>query len=150
MLARTGLGDYSLLAHAHGEQRLADGVVELVGPRVAEILAFQVDVRSAEVVAQARRRVERRGPADESVAVSGELELELRVGLGLVPDVLQLLERAHQRLGDVLAAEGAKAAAHRMVHRDCSAIRTALMNRRIFSGSLTLSRDSTPLETSTP
>src|SRR5579859_1549793 len=109
-----------------------------------------MDVRSAEVVAESRRRVERRRPAHEGVAVPGELELELRISLGLVPDVLQLLEGAHQRLGHVLAAEGAETSPHRVVHEECSASRTARMKARIFSGSLTLSLLSTPLETSTP
>src|SRR5205823_159746 len=71
-------------------------------------------------------------------------------GLALVPDLLELLERAHQRLGHVLAAEGTKPSAHGVAHEDCSASRTAWMKARIFSGSLTRTLDSTPLETSTP
>src|SRR5207248_3900588 len=94
--------------------------------------------------------------ADESAAVAGELELELRVGLGLVPHVLELLERAHERLRDVLAAESPEASVDRMRqgasgHQPAaSARRTASPKARTFAGSLTRTRASTPLETSTP
>ena len=95
MLARAGLGDDPRLAHAQSEQRLADSVVELVRARVAEVLALEVDVRAAEVGAHPVCRVQRGRPADEGVAMAGELELKLRVCLGLVPNALQLVERAH-------------------------------------------------------
>ena len=47
MLARAGLGDDARLAHALGEQRLAEHVVDLVGAGVAEVLALEVDARAA-------------------------------------------------------------------------------------------------------
>ena len=106
-------------------------------------------MRAAEMVAEPRRGVERRRSADEGVAVARELELELGVGLGLVPGVLQLLERAHQRLRHILAAERPEAAAHRVAHA-VSARRTARMNAAIFCGDFTRTALSTPLETSTP
>src|SRR5439155_11463724 len=117
VLPRAGLGDDPLLAHAQGQQRLADRVVELVRAGVAQVLALEVDVRAAEVLAQPRRGVERSRPADERAAMSGQLELELRVGLGLVPHVLELAQRAHQRLRHVLAAEGAEAPVDRVSQR---------------------------------
>ena len=156
MLAGAGLGDDPLLAHAQREQRLADRVVELVRAGVAEVFALEVDVGAAEVLAQPGGGVEGCRPADEGAPVAGQLELELRVGLGLVPHVLELLERAHQRLGDILAAEGSKPAVDGVGQRHprhqarASASRTARTNARILSGSLTRTRASTPLETSTP
>src|SRR5207302_10080093 len=142
--------DYPLLLHPQREQGLADCVDQLLRVRVAQVLALEMDVSAAEMLAQARSRVQRSRAAYERVAVARQLELELRVGLGLVPDVLELLERAHQRLGHVLAAEGAEPSPHGVAHEDCSASRTAWMKARIFSGSLTRTLDSTPLETSTP
>src|SRR3989475_8846833 len=47
----------------------------------------------------------------------GELDLELGVGLGLVPDALELLQRAHKGLRHVLAAESAKPAGNRMLNQ---------------------------------
>src|SRR4029079_7250091 len=92
--------------------------------------------------------------ADERVAVPGQLELERRVGLGLMPDALQLLEGGHQCLGDVLSAVGAKPAADRVGKHPhlglSSATRTACTKARTFAGSLTRTRASTPLDTSTP
>ena len=43
VLTRAGLGDHALLAHALGEQALAERVVDLVRTGVVEILALQVD-----------------------------------------------------------------------------------------------------------
>ena len=156
MLAGPGLGDDALLAHAQREQRLADRIVQLVRSGVAEVLALEMDAGAAEVLAQARGRVEGGRPADEGAPVAGKLELKLRIGLGFVPHVLELVERAHQRLGDVLAAEGSEPSVDGMRqrgarHQDAaSASRTARTKARTLSGSLTLGRASTPLETSTP
>src|SRR5918995_3081012 len=44
VLAGSGLGDDTLLAHAVGEQYLAQGVVDLVRPRVREVLALEPNV----------------------------------------------------------------------------------------------------------
>ena len=48
VLAGAGLGDDALLAHALGEQRLADGVVDLVRAGVIEVFALEIDLRAAE------------------------------------------------------------------------------------------------------
>ena len=41
VLAGAGLGDEALLAHALGQQRLAEHVVDLVRPGVVEVLALE-------------------------------------------------------------------------------------------------------------
>ena len=46
VLARAGFGDDALGADAFGEQRLADGVVDLVRAGVREILALQTHLRA--------------------------------------------------------------------------------------------------------
>ena len=48
VLARAGLGDDALLAHAPGEQRLAQAVVDLVRAGVQQVLALELDVRAAQ------------------------------------------------------------------------------------------------------
>jgi hypothetical protein len=45
MLARPGFGDDPGLSHAACQQRLTQSVVDLVGPGVAQILPFQIDLR---------------------------------------------------------------------------------------------------------
>src|SRR6266849_6310098 len=72
-------------------RRMSDRVVELVGAGMAEVLALEMDMRPAEMLAQAVRRVQRRRPSDEGMAVTGELELKLGVRFGFMPYVLQLL-----------------------------------------------------------
>ncbi len=44
MLAGARLGDDALLAHAQGQQTLADGVVDLVGAGVQQVFALEVDL----------------------------------------------------------------------------------------------------------
>ena len=51
VLAGAGLGDHARLAHAPREQRLADAVVDLVRAGVVQVLALQVDLRAAELLA---------------------------------------------------------------------------------------------------
>ena len=43
VLAGAGLGDDAALAHALGQQGLAQSVVELVRPGVVEVLALEID-----------------------------------------------------------------------------------------------------------
>jgi len=44
VLAGAGLSDHPRLAHPRRQQRLADGVVDLVGAGVGEVLALEVDL----------------------------------------------------------------------------------------------------------
>ena len=124
MLAGAGLGDDPRLAEAPGEQRLAERVVDLVGAGVGEVLALEVEADRGDRVAAARRpaaapgarppgdglaRGGRRGrgrrAAGEPASSSSQLRPEPRVVAERVVGRLELLERAHQRLGDVAAAE---------------------------------------------
>ena len=98
VLARAGFRDDPLLAHAPGEQRLADRVVDLVGAGVEQVLALEVDLRPAAVARQALREVERRGPPGELGEVPPELRLELGVHAGRRVDGMELLKGGHQGL----------------------------------------------------
>ena len=64
VLAGAGLGDDPLLAHAAGEQDLAEHVVHLVGAGVVQLLALEVDLRAAEMLGQALGEIERARTAD--------------------------------------------------------------------------------------
>jgi hypothetical protein len=48
VLARAGLGDDAGLAHALGQQDLAEAVVDLVRAGVVQVLALEVDFRPAQ------------------------------------------------------------------------------------------------------
>jgi len=110
VLARAGFGNDARLAHAAGEQDLADAVVDLVRPRVEQVLAFQIDLRSAQLPREPFRKVERRGPAAEFPEVILELALELGVLLRAAVFGLQLLQRMHQRFRHITAAVRAEVA----------------------------------------
>jgi hypothetical protein len=110
VLAGTGLGDHALLAHALGEQRLADGVVHLVRAGVVEVFALEVDLRTAQLFRPALGMVDRARPSDVMLEVVLELGDEFRVVAVFLIGRAQLLERAHQRLGDIDAAVGAEMA----------------------------------------
>ena len=62
MLSGTRLRDDARLTHLLGQQDLSDGVVDLVGTRVIQVLTLQVEL-AAVLLTHALGIVERRGPA---------------------------------------------------------------------------------------
>jgi hypothetical protein len=108
VLARAGLGDDARLAHALGQQRLADRVVDLVRAGVVEVLALEPDL-AAGLLAEALGQVQRRGAPDVVAQQPCEIVAERLVLAGGDPGRLELGERRHQGLGDVLASVGAVA-----------------------------------------
>ena len=110
MLAGAGLGDHALLAHAQGQQRLADGVVDLVSAGVIEIFALEVNFRAAEFFGQSAGEIEPAGPADKLAQICVEFLLKRRVFLGSAILGFELLEREDERLGNEDPAVRAKMA----------------------------------------
>ena len=78
VLAGAGFGDDALLAHAHGEERLAEAVVDLVRAGVEKVFALEVNLRAAEVFGEARGEVERGGTAGVVAQQRVELQMERR------------------------------------------------------------------------
>ena len=114
VLAGPGLGDDASLAHAPGQQRLPERGVDLVRAGVRQILALEVEprgIRAGQPLGQPRRGRERRRPAGVRVQQAVELRAEGVVVSRRLEGRLELGERGHERLGDVLAAELAEAAA---------------------------------------
>src|SRR3989304_5637428 len=98
VLPGAGLGDPPRLAHATGEQALADGVVDLVRPGVAEVLALEVNRRAPQVVGQASGEGEWRGPTTVGGEQIAKLPPERPVASRLLPRRGELLQGGHQRL----------------------------------------------------
>jgi hypothetical protein len=48
MLAGAGFGDDARFAHAPGQQRLPDHIVDLVGAGMVQVFALEVDLRAAD------------------------------------------------------------------------------------------------------
>ena len=92
VLPRAGLRDQLLLAHPLGQQPLTQAVVDLVGTGVVEVLAFEVDLRPAEVPGQPGRQEQRRRAAD----VIGQQ----RLVFGLETGILAGLRVGSCHLGD--------------------------------------------------
>jgi len=109
VLACAGLGDHALLAHAHGEQALADRVVDLVRAGVQQVLALE-EHAAARGLGQPPRLDQRRRAAREVAQRVRQLAAEALVGLRANVLALQFLERVDQRFGNELAAVGAEVA----------------------------------------
>ena len=77
---------------------------------MAEVFALEIDLRSAQARGKVRSMVERRGTPDEFARTMLQLALERGIAPRLLVGLLQLSQRRHQRLGDILAAELAEVA----------------------------------------
>ncbi len=110
MLARTGFSDDALGPQALRQERLADGVVDLVRAGVRKIFALEPDLGSP-TLAQRRRM----GQSGWAAHPGLELEIELRLKVGVVQIPLdaglQPIERRHQGLRNIASAEGTETAA---------------------------------------
>ena len=111
VLARAGLGDHALLAHAPREQDLADAVVDLVRAGVAEVLALEVDPAAAELRASSARR---NTAASAGRRIRGGSSSSSRRNAGRAARAsysrASSLQRRHQRLGHEHAAVRAEMA----------------------------------------
>src|SRR5690606_35786815 len=96
VLPGAGLGDDPRLAHAAGQQGLADRVVGLVRAGVVQVLALEEDPRAADFLAQPAGVVDRARTADVMGEVLLEGPDEAWVAAGLVIGPGQLLERCGQ------------------------------------------------------
>ena len=119
VLAGARLGDDPPLAHAPGQQHLAERVVELVRARVVEILALQVHGPPGSLGEPAREVQRRRAPG-EVAQQAVQLRVVLRVRPRLEPRLLQLRQRRHQRLGHELSAVEPEAMLQRALVRGCA------------------------------
>ena len=159
MLAGAGLGDHARLAHAPRQQRLADGVVDLVGAGVVEVLALEVDLRAAEFARQARGVVDRARPADEVRQFMSELgdEGRDRRGSGRRPPSVRRGRGSASRRRTAAVGSEVPARVGLVIVQACSGgirIRRrrcghrprapASQNRRIAAASLMPLADSTP------
>jgi hypothetical protein len=114
VLARAGLGDDALLAHAPGQQALAEGVVDFVRSGVQQVFALQVNPGPAQLFGEPLAEGERRRPAGVILQQRVQFSVKDRIGLGQVVLALQLVQRRHQRLRHIPPAINAKAAGLRL------------------------------------
>ncbi len=108
MLPRAGLGNHALLAHALGQQALAQRVVDLVRAGMQQVFALEINLRPAQLLRQPLAKIERRRPPGIILQQPGQLSLKRGVILGDVVLMLELKQRRHQRLGHIPSAINAK------------------------------------------
>ncbi len=104
VLTGAGLGDDARLAHASGQQRLAEHIVDLVRPRVVEVLALEQDAGSSGVLSEIRGLGDDARTAGVGAVQTLELTLESRVDLRLESCLVELLESSHEGLWNVATA----------------------------------------------
>lgn len=108
VLPRAGLGDDAALAHAPGQQRLTQAIVDLVGARVVQVFAFEEQAGAAQLVAD-RRGIQQRARAAHVVRQHGAvLGPEPRFRPDGAISAFKRVQRRRQRLGHVAAAVAAE------------------------------------------
>ena len=100
MLAGTGLRNDAGFAHAAGEQNLTNGVVDLMGAGVQQILALEINFRAAELLREPLGEVERRGTTTKITQQRGEFFSKFRILPRGMVFVFQFAQGGHQRLGN--------------------------------------------------
>ena len=110
MLACAGLGDDASFAHAHGEQCLAEDVVDLVRARVIEVLALEQDPRAAAVLGESASVCDRARASDVGALKSVELVDVLGIDDRGAEGRVELVERRGESLGHETTAVGAEVA----------------------------------------
>ena len=111
VLSGAGFGDDAALAHAAGEQRLSQAVIDLVRAGVQQVFALEPDARAAQGFGQVFGEVERRGAAGVVVQQAGKLGLKCRIVARLQIGGLEFFNRRHQDFGDVAPAVGSEVSA---------------------------------------
>ncbi len=104
MLAGAGLGDHARFAHALGQQRLADHVVDLVRAGVVQVFTLQIDLRAAHLAAHASGVINRARATDEVLQFAAELSEELRIAAVAVVSSTKLVERMTEGFSNEAAA----------------------------------------------
>ena len=111
VLARSGFRDDAPLPHPDREQRLAEGVVDLVCPCMGEVLSLEQDTRAPGRGAEPSGLPQRRRSPDVIAQEPIELGRERDVRPCREVLALERLDRRNERLGHESTAEGPEIAA---------------------------------------
>ena len=122
VLAGAGLGDHARLAHALGEQRLPERVVDLVRAGVGEVLALQPDLAARRAPRAAPRGRAASGGRRSRAAARRARATNAGSARAAEPLALELVQRRDQRLGHVAAAVGAEAPLERRAAHAASVV----------------------------
>ena len=117
MLTGPGLRNDAPLFHAHGQQHLADGIVDLMCAGMAQVFPFQINLCAAQLLGQPIRTIETRRTPDILLEVVGQVCLKSTVLLRL--DILrfQFEERRHEGFRHIATPIGSESAMAIWEHR---------------------------------
>jgi hypothetical protein len=110
MLSCAGLRDHALLAHALGDQSLADRIVDLVRAGVIEVFALEPDLSAASLLGQSLGVIDRARTSHIVLEFVCELGLELRIVAHAQILAFEFVQRMHERFSDEHAAVGPEVA----------------------------------------
>jgi hypothetical protein len=108
VLTGSGLGDNPRLPHTQGQEGLAHGVVDFVSPGGRQSFLFDVNLRTAQLLAGVFRVEERSGPTDEFLLHTKEIFVKAFIGHGLDICLFQVVQGSPQHLGNIAPAILAK------------------------------------------
>lgn len=100
VLAGAGFRDHAAFAHAAGEEGLAQGIIDLMGAGVEQVLAFQVDTGTLEFAREALGEIKGRWSARVVPHKVGQFLLERRVDFGAGIFGREITQGGHERLRD--------------------------------------------------
>ena len=110
VLPSAGFRDDARFTGAFRQQRLTDGVVDLVRAGVVQVFALEKDARAAQLTAPTLSEIQRRWTTDIMRHVVIKLRLKLRVFAQARVALLQLAHRGHQGFRNKLTAVATKVA----------------------------------------
>ena len=105
MLTGSSLRNHSLFAHPPGEERLPQGVVDLVRACMAEVFPFEVDLCPAQFIGETSGVIEGGLPSGVFPEIAIELLLKGLVLFCLKICLFQFNEGGHQCLGCVASSK---------------------------------------------
>ena len=100
MLTGAGLGNDSGLAHALGEKRLTEHIVDLVRAGMVQLVTLQIQFCTAIMRRQPLGEIERARPADIMCLVVEEFPGEIVIRAGRLVGAFHLQDQRHQGFGD--------------------------------------------------
>ena len=100
MLSCARLGNHPGFAHAFGEQRLANGVIDLVCAGVVQVFPLEINLRATKLPGESFREIERRGSTNVISQIPIQFAQEISIGAHPVIQIGEFIEGCGQCLSD--------------------------------------------------
>ena len=104
VLSGTCLCDQAGLPHLLCQQCLSQGIIDLMGTGMVQILSLEIDLRAAQILRHFPCIVQQRGAPRVFIQQLVQLRIEFRILLIMLIALLQMDQFIHQCLGDILSS----------------------------------------------